>query len=102
MPELPEVEVVRLGLQGAVVGRVVSDVEILHPRAVRRTAGGAAAFDALVGREVSAVARRGKFLWLLLDDGSNALLAHLGMSGQFLAQDPGRVPEPGPHLRARL
>jgi formamidopyrimidine-DNA glycosylase len=102
VPELPEVEVVRRGLETAIVDHAIAGVEILHPRSVRRTPGGAAAFDALVGREVSAVARRGKFLWLLLDDGGDAVLAHLGMSGQFLAQEPGQVPEPGPHLRARL
>ncbi|MGC5626640.1 bifunctional DNA-formamidopyrimidine glycosylase/DNA-(apurinic or apyrimidinic site) lyase [Georgenia sp. Z1344] len=102
MPELPEVEVVRAGLVPALVGRTVADVEIRHPRAARNTAGGAHAFRALTGREVVGAVRRGKYLWLLLDDASDALLAHLGMSGQMLVQRPGTDLAPGPHLRARL
>ncbi|MGC5615830.1 bifunctional DNA-formamidopyrimidine glycosylase/DNA-(apurinic or apyrimidinic site) lyase [Georgenia sp. Z1491] len=102
MPELPEVEVVRAGLVPALVGREIADVEVRHPRAVRNTAGGSAAFAALRGREVVGVVRRGKYLWLLLDDGKDALLAHLGMSGQMLVQRPGTSLEPGPHVRARL
>lgn len=102
MPELPEVEVVRAGLAPVLVGRTITDVEVRHPRAVRHAAGGAEALAALRGRTVTAVVRRGKYLWLLLDDGADALLAHLGMSGQFLVHRPGVELEPGPHLRVRL
>jgi formamidopyrimidine-DNA glycosylase len=100
VPELPEVEVVRAGLAGHVVGRRLGVVEVLHPRPVRRHLAGAADFAAaLQGRAFTAVRRRGKYLWLPLDDGA-ALLAHLGMSGQLLLQ-PHEAP-PERHLRVRL
>ncbi len=97
MPELPEVEVVRRGLHRWVVGRTVTDVEVHHPRPVRRQAGGAAELVArLRGRTVVDAVRRGKFLWLELDD-QQALMAHLGMSGQMVVQSPDAPPER--HLR---
>jgi formamidopyrimidine-DNA glycosylase len=100
VPELPEVETVRVGLEHHVVGRRTAAVEVFGARTVRRHEPGAADFVArLTGRRFEAARRRGKFLWLPLDDGAN-LLAHLGMSGQFLAVEPG-TPD-GPHLRARL
>ena len=86
MPELPEVEVVRAGLARHVTGRTVTRVEVLDPRPLRRQDGGAQAFvDQLTGRTLAAAVRRGKFLWLTLDDG-RALSAHLGMSGQLLVR----------------
>ena len=100
MPELPEVEVVRRGLAGWTVGARVTDVEVRHPRPVRRHEAGPADFRArLLGVQVEDVVRRGKFLWLLLDSGE-ALLAHLGMSGQLLLEPPDAPDEP--HLRVRL
>ncbi|MBA3232662.1 MAG: bifunctional DNA-formamidopyrimidine glycosylase/DNA-(apurinic or apyrimidinic site) lyase [Propionibacteriales bacterium] len=100
MPELPEVEVVRLGLDRGVVGRTVDSVAVLHPRAIRRHAAGMQDFEALLlGRRIDAARRRGKYLWLPLDSG-DALQAHLGMSGQLLV-----VPRDKPaetHLRVRL
>jgi formamidopyrimidine-DNA glycosylase len=100
VPELPEVEVVRLGLERGVVGRTVASVDVAHPRAVRRHVAGGADFAArLVGRTVTAAARRGKYLWLPLDDGS-ALTGHLGMSGQLLVVPPAKPAET--HLRVRL
>ncbi len=100
MPELPEVEVVRRGLEAHVVGRTVAAVEVLHPRPVRRHLAGAADFAAaLTGRRLLAACRRGKYLWLPLDDG-DALLAHLGMSGQLLVQPSGAPDER--HLRVRF
>ena len=100
MPELPEVETVRRGLEAVAVGRTIARVEVFGPRTVRRHPAGAADFVArLKGRRVQAAERRGKYLWLRLDDGA-ALLAHLGMSGQFLAVDAA-TPDP-PHLRARF
>lgn len=86
MPELPEVEVVRRGLDDHVVGRKISSVEILHPRPIRRHLAGPDDFEArLEQATVTAARRRGKYLWLALDTG-DALLAHLGMSGQLLVQ----------------
>ncbi|MFZ5851666.1 MAG: bifunctional DNA-formamidopyrimidine glycosylase/DNA-(apurinic or apyrimidinic site) lyase [Actinomycetota bacterium] len=100
MPELPEVEVVRRGLARHVVGRTLTTVTVLHPRAVRRHAAGAADFAAaLAGRRVIDARRRGKYLWLPLDDGA-ALVAHLGMSGQLLVRRQGDPDEV--HLRVRL
>lgn len=111
MPELPEVEVVRRGLERWVAGRPVSGVEVLHPRAIRRHAAGAADFAArLTGRTFESARRRGKYLWLPLKGGGTdpnaasdtdeALVAHLGMSGQLLVADPGSPDER--HLRVRF
>jgi formamidopyrimidine-DNA glycosylase len=100
MPELPEVETVRSGLERHVVGRTVADVQVLHPRVVRRDLAGPAGFAAaMAGRTVKRAERRGKYLWLALDD-DEALLAHLGMSGQLLVGDPDRPLSP--HVRARF
>ncbi len=83
MPELPEVEVVRAGLAATLPGRRLTSATVLHPRSVRRHLAGAADFEArLAGRELAQPRRRGKFLWLPFTDG-DALVAHLGMSGQF-------------------
>jgi len=105
VPELPEVEVVRDGLARHVPGRTITDVEVLHPRPVRRDPRGPDGFAAaLVGRRVVDVRRRGKYFWLALDDG-DALLGHLGMSGQMLLHrdDPGGPPAPDErHLRVRF
>ena len=97
MPELPEVEVVRQGLERHVAGRTIDKVTILHPRAVRRHLAGVTDFtDALAGGTVAGARRRGKYLWLPV--GEDALLAHLGMSGQLLVGDPAR--QLSPHVRA--
>ncbi len=107
MPELPEVEVVRRGLERFVAGRKVRDVEVRHPRAVRRHAAGGDDLAArLAGGRIAGVHRRGKFLWLPIayDDSAappeDVLVAHLGMSGQLLVE-----PETAPdeiHLRVRV
>lgn len=100
MPELPEVEVVRRGLAEFVTGRRLRTVEVRHPRSIRRHAPGPSDFTGrLAGRTVEAVSRRGKYLWAALD-GGEALLAHLGMSGQLLVQPPGTPEEK--HLRIRF
>lgn len=100
MPELPEVETVRRGLASWVVGRRFTTVEVFHPRAVRRHPGGAADFTAaLAGQRVADARRRGKFLWLPLESG-DALVAHLGMSGQLLLRAAASADET--HLRARF
>lgn len=100
MPELPEVEVVRAGLARWVLGTTVSAVQVLHPRPVRRHLAGADDFAArLRGTTVLDVVRRGKFLWLTLDSGE-ALMGHLGMSGQLLLLPPEAPDEK--HLRVRI
>jgi formamidopyrimidine-DNA glycosylase len=99
VPELPEVEVVRRGLQQHVTGRTIAAVEVLHPRAVRRHLAGPADFaDAISGRSIDGARRRGKYLWLPVGD--DAVLAHLGMSGQLLVGEAGRPLSP--HVRARF
>ncbi|MDN5726039.1 MAG: bifunctional DNA-formamidopyrimidine glycosylase/DNA-(apurinic or apyrimidinic site) lyase, partial [Propionibacteriales bacterium] len=83
MPELPEVEVVRAGLADRITGLRIDAVEVLHPRPVRRHLAGPDDFAArLAGETFAAPRRRGKYLWLPLV-GGDAVLAHLGMSGQF-------------------
>ena len=106
MPELPEVEVVRRGLAAHVTGRTITAVRVHHPRAVRRHEAGPADLTArLLGARISGTGRRGKYLWLTLDEGADeplarrecasdeplarretdsALVVHLGMSGQML------------------
>lgn len=100
MPELPEVEVVRAGLERHVVDSTIESVEVLHPRPVRRDHRGSTGFvAALVGHRIVAVRRRGKYFWLPLASG-DALLGHLGMSGQMLLHAPGASDER--HLRVRF
>ena len=100
MPELPEVEVVRAGLERHVSGASIALVDVLHDRPVRRHPGGASGFAAdLVGRRIEGARRRGKYLWLPLDNG-DAILGHLGMSGQLLVQPTDAPAER--HLRVRF
>jgi formamidopyrimidine-DNA glycosylase len=109
VPELPEVESVRRGLERHVVGRTIRSVEVLHPRAIRRHLAGREDFEAAGrGLVITAARRRGKYLWLPVAPESagtaspaeDALLAHLGMSGQLLLTKPG---EPlSPHVRIRF
>jgi formamidopyrimidine-DNA glycosylase len=126
VPELPEVEVVRRGLEPAVTGSIIESVSVLEPRSLRRHPGPAEDFiERLTGRRLLGAVRRGKFLWLPLwpapsetqDSGGGAdrivrqagarpdagarspefpntgeaLVAHLGMSGQLLLRDEGRA-----------
>jgi formamidopyrimidine-DNA glycosylase len=119
VPELPEVEVVRRGLETWVAGRTIESAVVLHPRSVRRHVAGPDDFCArLAGRRVLAARRRGKYLWLRLADqpsgeqpdqpidqpadppDDEVLLAHLGMSGQMLVDEAARPPEK--HMRARF
>jgi formamidopyrimidine-DNA glycosylase len=105
MPELPEVEVVRRGLARWVAGRTVAAVQVAHPRAVRRHPGGGGDFAArLRGRTLTGASRRGKYLWLPMTGPGGrpdeAVLAHLGMSGQLLVR-PADSPDET-HLRVRL
>src|SRR3954447_7706603 len=98
------------------VGRTVSGVEVFGPRTLRRQPPGPADFVArVVGRRIEAACRRGKYLWLPLSSApltgergwgpapsgeAAAVIAHLGMSGQFLAVNAGAPVEA--HLRARF
>ncbi|GAB3568850.1 bifunctional DNA-formamidopyrimidine glycosylase/DNA-(apurinic or apyrimidinic site) lyase [Arthrobacter alkaliphilus] len=114
MPELPEVEVVRRGLARWLRGRTITAVEVLDPRSIRRHALGTEDFIGnLENSTVLDVVRRGKFLWMPLRSEEPlgeaargevmprvALMAHLGMSGQLLMQDPA-VPDEK-HLKVRL
>lgn len=96
MPELPEVETVRAGLADHSLGRPVQAVRVVDARSLRRHLPGPAHFEAaLTGRALRGAYRRGKYLWLTLSepDGAladEALVVHLGMSGQLLVRD-----EPG-------
>jgi formamidopyrimidine-DNA glycosylase len=109
MPELPEVETVRVGLDRFVVGRTVAAVEVRHPRSVRRHLAGEADLVArLAGTRLLSARRRGKYLWLPLSagaagtpaDADQCLVGHLGMSGQFLVA-PVATPDQR-HLHVRL
>jgi formamidopyrimidine-DNA glycosylase len=100
VPELPEVETVRQGLAKWVAGRTIDTVEVHHPRAIRRHLPGDEHFIAMLrGRTILDVARRGKYLWMPLDSG-DAIIGHLGMSGQLLMQPADAEDEL--HLRVRI
>ena len=108
MPELPEVEVVRAGLEPAVTGARVIHVSVLDERSLRRHDGPSEDFiHRLVGREFEAPKRRGKFMWLpLVSTGSTteateAVVTHLGMSGQVLLRPRG-VDDPLTRIRLEL
>lgn len=92
MPELPEVEVVRAGLEPAVTGATAASVTVFDERSLRRHEGPSEDFiDRLTGRTFLTPQRRGKFMWLPLADSAEsqgeALVTHLGMSGQVLLRD---------------
>jgi formamidopyrimidine-DNA glycosylase len=94
VPELPEVEVVRSGLEPAVTGATVTRVEVLDERSLRRHDGPAEDFiERLTGATLSVPERRGKFLWIPVAapsgrEPAEALTIHLGMSGQVLLREP--------------
>ncbi len=89
MPELPEVEVVRSGIEPAATGAVIVAVEVFEERSLRRHDPGSGSFAGLLeGQRILGAVRRGKFLWLPLESG-RALVIHLGMSGQVLLRAPG-------------
>lgn len=96
MPELPEVETVRAGIADHSLGRPVRAVRVVDARSLRRHLPGPAQFEAaLTGRALRGAYRRGKYLWLTLSEADGtladeALVVHLGMSGQLLVRD-----EPG-------
>ncbi len=97
MPELPEVETVRRGLARWSLNSTINAVQVLHHRATNPRS--VAPLDVVAGASIAEISRRGKFLWFDLDR-PYALVAHLGMSGQFRIQPVGAPDEK--HLRARL
>ena len=97
MPELPEVEIVRRGLAHLLTGFTFRSSQNLHPRVLKQTS--LAPLSSVVGSRITSINRRGKFLWFELDR-DFALVAHLGMSGQFLVSQKDR-PAPG-HIRAHF
>lgn len=100
MPELPEVEVVRRGLDPHLAGHRIASVEVAHARSARRHSAGIADFERrLADREITCISRRGKFLWWRLGD-DEALVVHLGMSGQLLMPESALPDER--HLRVRF
>jgi formamidopyrimidine-DNA glycosylase len=97
MPELPEVETVRRGLEPWVIGKKIKKIEILHKGGNRSTT--FAPLNVIEGAKIVKMNRRGKFLWFEVNR-DLALVAHLGMSGQFIIQDK-RAPDER-HLRVRI
>jgi len=97
MPELPEVETVRRGLQHLVTGYKITQAEQLHPRALKSES--IAPLESLQGAKITGTNRRGKFMWLTLNR-PYVLVAHLGMSGQFLIHQKDRPK--ATHVRAQF
>jgi formamidopyrimidine-DNA glycosylase len=101
MPELPEVEVVRRGLEPVITGATVTRVTVGEHRSLKRHAAGSEDFiHQLQGATLQSATRRGKFIWFPLSHTTTALVAHLGMSGQMLVGD--YHSDFGRHLRIRL
>lgn len=100
MPELPEVETVRRGLERFVVGRRVDRVEIGRERTVRRTSP-EAVIHGLTGARIEAARRHGKYLLLALDSGDEVMI-HLRMTGQVLVAEAGAARPPHTHVALTL
>ena len=100
MPELPEVETVRRGLELQVMGRRITRVEVGRERSVRRTSR-QAVIDGLTGATILSVNRRGKYLLCPLDTGDE-LMMHLRMSGRLLVADAGTERPPHTHVVMHL
>jgi len=97
MPELPEVETIRLALEPHVVGRTFEHVEIDDPRLVRPFERLAVAAE-LEGERVAALDRRGKYLVVRFESG-RVLLIHLRMTGSLRHAAAGKLGD-DPHRRA--
>jgi formamidopyrimidine-DNA glycosylase len=97
VPELPEVETVRRGLVSLVKGYKIVAADDLHPRAVKPES--IAPLKSIQGAKIVDLSRRGKFLWFVLDR-PQVLVAHLGMSGQFLIHQEGHPK--AKHVRAKF
>lgn len=85
MPELPEVETVRRGLAKYILGKTVRDIEVFDARSLKKDS--VSVFrNTLKQSTITNINRRGKFLWLTLDNSDVVVLIHLGMSGQVLLE----------------
>ncbi|MFP5489772.1 MAG: bifunctional DNA-formamidopyrimidine glycosylase/DNA-(apurinic or apyrimidinic site) lyase [Acidimicrobiia bacterium] len=100
MPELPEVETVRRGLERFAVGSHVDRVEVGRERTVRRTSR-EAVIHGLTDTTILAANRRGKYLLLPLDSGDEVMI-HLRMSGQVLVATAGSPRPPHTHVVLHL
>ncbi|MGA0785371.1 MAG: bifunctional DNA-formamidopyrimidine glycosylase/DNA-(apurinic or apyrimidinic site) lyase [Ilumatobacteraceae bacterium] len=100
MPELPEVETVRRGIERRAVGRVIERVEGFRERTVRRQ-GREAVIDGLTGTRLIAARRHGKYLLCDLDSGG-VLMMHLRMSGRVLVADADSARPPHTHVVMHL
>jgi formamidopyrimidine-DNA glycosylase len=100
MPELPEVETVRRGLDVRLVGRTIQSVEVGRERTVRRTSR-QAVIDGLTGATIIDTRRRGKYLLLGLDTGDDVMI-HLRMSGRVLIHPVDEPRPPHTHVAALL
>lgn len=98
MPELPEVETVKRGLEPHLVDRTLLSVEQRRPNLRFPFPDGFA--DRLANRRVTHLGRRAKYLLVHLDDGT-VLLMHLGMSGSFRVEEGGAADVPGDFHHAR-
>lgn len=100
MPELPEVETVRRGIESRVVGRLIEKVEVGRERSVRRV-GKEAVIHGLSGATVTSARRRGKYLLCDLDTGDEMMI-HLRMSGRVLVEPAGTSRPPHTHVVMHL
>jgi formamidopyrimidine-DNA glycosylase len=110
VPELPEVETVRLDLDQAIVGRTVTSVVLGRLRSVRRYANPNDFIDELLGARITATGRLGKYLFIHLGAGNepganvgdSVLVVHLRMSGQLLLPPGGPDAEVAKHTHVRI
>ena len=96
MPELPEVETVRRGIESLVVGRTISSVTVGRERSVRRV-GREAVIHGLTGMSLTSVRRRGKYLICDVSSGDRMMI-HLRMSGRVLIHPPDHPRPPHTHV----
>lgn len=96
MPELPEVETIRLALDKEVSGKRLTSVDIRGTRVARRHANKKEVGEAVNGAKVASVDRRGKYLLLRMDN-DQVLVIHLGMSGRLERSTPRRKVERHTH-----
>lgn len=105
MPELPEVETVRLDLDGSIVGRTITSVVLGRLRSVRRYADPTTFIDEVLGARISSTGRLGKYLFLNLSGAAvddSVLVVHLRMSGQLLLPLGGPRAEIAKHTHVRI
>lgn len=94
MPELPEVEITRRGIEPFVLGKTVTGVTVRNPKLRRRVPRNIARL--VVGQRVKNLRRRGKYL--LFDCDAGSLIVHLGMSGSLRVVEPRLPPRKHDHL----